>query len=393
MSPDVLIGGPPCQDFSTVKGGKQEGREGRRGRLYLEFIRAVIQLQPKFFVFENVPGLISTNQGTVYKTIRDDLGDLDDRQRFEDICRELGVSSTTRPQPIGYDLLFDDIIDAPNLGVPQTRRRLIIIGIRRDLFERFHVLKQFQMRDEFAHHLHGKNTLFPFFPLTALEIFEGKPLPELQNKYIEVMKAYEDLTSAGIPAAADWKKKVWEKLDSKRDIRADYFAANNIPLTEFRIKQYEDAMEEHDQLLVELGWRDIPVSSIDIGDETNNDPNISQSVIDRMTMIPPDENYAFVDETEWKVEGKGISFIYRRSAPLKPAWTVVAYGGGGTHGYHYERNRAQLTLRERARIQTFTDNYFFTGPGIRAQIGEAVPPLMGKRIAEAISGMLDTIAE
>ncbi|MBK8029538.1 MAG: DNA cytosine methyltransferase [Chloroflexi bacterium] len=42
----------------------------------------------------------------------------------------------------------------------------------------------------------------------------------------------------------------------------------------------------------------------------------------------------------------------------------------------------QLSLRERARIQTFTDNYHVTGPGFRAQIGEAVPPLMAKAIAE-----------
>ena len=388
--PDVLIGGPPCQDFSTVKGGKQEGVHGRRGRLYLEFMRAVIQLQPKFFVFENVPGLISANKGEVFDIIRHDLGDLGDPARLTEICDELEINSNNYSQLAGYDILFDGVIDAPTLGVPQTRRRLIIVGVRRDLFDRFHILKQYQLRDEFNERLHGRRTLFPVFPLTSLEVFEGKPLPELEDKYRGVMQAYNDLVlRTDIPAVESWLKETWAKLTL--DIRADYFTANNIPDTTHRRMQYEQAMEEHDELLKELGWRNVSVKDVKTEDGTNEEPKITQEVIQRMYMIPPDHNYQFVDNTDWRVVGKGISFIYRRSAPLKPAWTVVAYGGGGTHGYHYERNRAQLTLRERARIQTFTDDYLFIGPGVRAQIGEAVPPLMGKRIAEAILELLNIL--
>lgn len=62
--------------------------------------------------------------------------------------------------------------------------------------------------------------------------------------------------------------------------------------------------------------------------------------------------------------------------------------GGGTYGYHYERNRAQLTLRERARIQTFTDDFRFFGPHIRAQIGEAVPPLLGQHVANLLKPII-----
>jgi len=98
-------------------------------------------------------------------------------------------------------------------------------------------------------------------------------------------------------------------------------------------------------------------------------------------MIPPDENYLFVKGTKWEVEGRGISLIYRRLHPLKPAYTVVAYGGGGTWGYHYRRNRARLTNRERARLQSFPDSFLFKGntSQVRAQIGEAVPPLDGEK--------------
>jgi len=126
-------------------------------------------------------------------------------------------------------------------------------------------------------------------------------------------------------------------------------------------------------------------------DKTNDVPRLSLRVKERMSMIPPDENYSFVDGTQWQVQGRNISFIYRRSHPLKPAWTVMANGGGGTYGYHYERNRSQLTLRERARIQSFCDSFVFKGSGIRAQIGEAVPPLMSRKIAELIAEKLDDI--
>jgi DNA (cytosine-5)-methyltransferase 1 len=140
-----------------------------------------------------------------------------------------------------------------------------------------------------------------------------------------------------------------------------------------------------------MGWLGKPIRKQNFEDKTNSLPVLSGDVVARMSMIPPDENYEFVDGTPWEVVGKEISFIYRRAAPLKPAWTVMAYGGGGTYGYHYERNRAQLTLRERARIQTFTDDFIFKGKKVRAQIGEAVPPLLGKRIAENLLPLLEKI--
>ncbi len=62
----------------------------------------------------------------------------------------------------------------------------------------------------------------------------------------------------------------------------------------------------------------------------------------------------------------------------------MAYEGGGTYGYHYDRDRSKLTLRERARIQTFTDDFKFQSNHVRAQIGEAAPPLLAQRIAEGL---------
>jgi DNA (cytosine-5)-methyltransferase 1 len=85
-----------------------------------------------------------------------------------------------------------------------------------------------------------------------------------------------------------------------------------------------------------------------------------------------------------------MSLIYRRIHPLKPSYTVVAHGGGGTSGYHYERDRSKLTNREKARLQTFPDQFVFKGgiSQVRAQIGEAVPPFLGKKIAESVKLIL-----
>ncbi|MEP1984760.1 MAG: DNA cytosine methyltransferase, partial [Maribacter dokdonensis] len=80
-----------------------------------------------------------------------------------------------------------------------------------------------------------------------------------------------------------------------------------------------------------------------------------------------------------------LSQIYRKLHPDKPSYTITGSGGGGTHGYHYAENRA-LTNRERARIQSFPDDFEFIGKkeSIRKQIGMAVPPLLSKVVFEAI---------
>ena len=70
-----------------------------------------------------------------------------------------------------------------------------------------------------------------------------------------------------------------------------------------------------------------------------------------------------------------ISHVYRRMHPDEPSKTIIAAGGGGTWGYHYPEPRA-FTNRERARIQSFPDNFEFIGTTteVRRQIGNAVPP-------------------
>jgi len=114
----------------------------------------------------------------------------------------------------------------------------------------------------------------------------------------------------------------------------------------------------------------------------------SQTVIERLKYIKPGEN-AFTanipDDLRLNVKGAKISQIYKRLDPDKPAYTVTGSGGGGTHVYHWKENRA-LTNRERARLQTFPDEFIFCGSkeSVRKQIGMAVPPQGVELIFNAI---------
>ena len=390
QQPDIVIGGPPCQDFSMAISKKDEerpGLNGGRGKLYVEFVRALMFLQPKLFVFENVPGLISANSGNAYEVIKSDLEHLEEK-RLESIQKH-GIERFPDAEIDGYALLFSGIVNAPDIGISQTRRRLIIIGLRKDLAKALGESIVDELSRIIAETLNGEGRLLRRYPLTVFEIFEGKTLAELAEKYKQVMEEYKDLADSYIEsppndAAANWHQDVWVKLT--HEIKEDYQYVNQIE--NFCDEEFSEAMEEHKKILRSLEWYEKPVHDLKLEDKTNALPKLSEDVVMRMRNIPPGQNYAFADGTDWEVEGKNISFIYRRSDPLKPAWTVMAYGGGGTYGYHYERDRAQLTLRERARIQTFTDDFQFQSPHVRAQIGEAVPPIMGQRIAEVLKRIL-----
>lgn len=106
---DLLSGGFPCQAFSYA--GKKMGFEDTRGTLFFEFGRALKECKPKIFIAENVKGLLSHDGGRTLETIKCVLSDL------------------------GYTLLDPRILKAIFYQVPQKRERLIIIGIRNDLFK------------------------------------------------------------------------------------------------------------------------------------------------------------------------------------------------------------------------------------------------------------------
>ncbi|MDD5770563.1 MAG: DNA (cytosine-5-)-methyltransferase [Candidatus Gracilibacteria bacterium] len=105
---EILVGGSPCQDFSVS--GKRKGLKGERGSLFFEFLRILKDKKPKFFIFENVKGLVSQNKGKDFETILNDL------------------------ENAGYQVKYK-VLNSKNFGLPQNRERVFIIGQRKDLGE------------------------------------------------------------------------------------------------------------------------------------------------------------------------------------------------------------------------------------------------------------------
>ena len=98
---DLVVGGSPCQAFSVA--GKREGLLDERGQLMLEYVRAVREVEPRWFLWENVPGVLSQDKGRAFGTL---LGEMAD---------------------IGYSCAWR-VLDAQFFGVAQRRRRVFLVG-------------------------------------------------------------------------------------------------------------------------------------------------------------------------------------------------------------------------------------------------------------------------
>lgn len=126
-----------------------------------------------------------------------------------------------------------------------------------------------------------------------------------------------------------------------------------------------------------IPWRtsESALNGVKLAKFNNEYPRHSAKVVKMLEIIGEGGNYTRIPEdSEYHVKGL-ISHVYRRLDRKSPSSTIIAGGGGGTLGYHYSEPRA-LTNRERARLQTFPDDFIFLGSKteVRRQIGNAVPP-------------------
>jgi DNA (cytosine-5)-methyltransferase 1 len=275
---DILLAGPPCQDFSSL--WNHDGAKTSRGNLYREVARYLVAHQPAAFVMENVLGLLSANHGQAWTNVR---------RALRTPARFLENKEGPR-----Y-LLRVECIDMADLGVPQNRERLIIIGVRSDL---------------------------------------GIQPPAIPLPF------------------KDHHRTAGQVLDDPRH-----------PL---------NGRADHD-----------------VGLD-------SEQVVERLKLIPAGRNYTVIPEGHHLAVRGLISHVYKRLDPERPAYTVIASGGGGTHGYHHREPR-RLSNRERARLQSFPDSFEFMGPprgdrtrypAVRRQIGNAVPPLAAKTIVKCVAEAL-----
>ena len=126
---DIVVGGSPCQSFSIA--GLRKGLEDPRGNLMLEYIRVVSTIRPTYFVWENVPGVLSSNQGRDFGTLLQAM------------------------EKLGYNMCWRTL-DSKNFGVPQRRRRVFLIGSTRNGKHPFKIL--FEPKSLQRNHTKSKET-------------------------------------------------------------------------------------------------------------------------------------------------------------------------------------------------------------------------------------------
>lgn len=117
----------------------------------------------------------------------------------------------------------------------------------------------------------------------------------------------------------------------------------------------------------------------------NERQRLAPKTVALLEQIPPGGNFSDVPPDHPLYVRGMISHVYRRLHPDQPSKTLIAAGGGGTWGYHYDEPRS-LTNRERARLFGYPDDFVFLGTPteVRRQIGNSVPPPAAKLIAEAL---------
>lgn len=267
-----IIGGPPCQGFSTV--GRRDV-DDPRNKMYLEFYKAVKLANPDFFVIENVKGMLTLNKGAFVKDLLERFG-------------ENGLGYT-----ISYQLL-----NAADYGIPQNRYRVFYVGI--------------------------KNRKFAF------------------------------------PAPYDYKLTAKDGISDLEGANSDKYGSS--------------PQNEYQKLL--RGNMKKPLNQ----DYTAH----TEKTISIISQVPDGGNIRDLPEEVWHVRKYNKAF--ERMGTFKPSNTIDT---GHRNYFHYSEPRIP-TVRESARIQSFPDSFEILGTrgSQYKQVGNAVPPMLAKIIAERIKDEL-----
>lgn len=333
---DVVIGGFPCQGFSV--NNTKRNMEDKRNFLYKELLRIVRDKKPKVFVAENVKGLLSMEKGKVIEMIKSD---------FE----ELGYK-------VDYKLLL-----AAEYGVPELRERVIIIG------NRIGVENIYPKATHYVDYKnYSKNTHLPHAP-TVEDTIGFLAKERLRDDSFEVNG-----------------RMIHDHIASEKV--ADTFWGRKYPVNQFDICDYLKYWRD------KSGWTTSKVDKhfgykYTAGHWFRKD-NGSGSIPkpedwwELKKILGFDDKY---DKQVTTLELKDITFeqSLRISNWDRPSDTITA-----TQPEIHPNRMRRLSVRECAMIQTFPDDFIFTGSlnSKYRQIGNAVPVLMANKIAECVKEML-----
>jgi DNA (cytosine-5)-methyltransferase 1 len=352
---DILIGGPPCQAFSQVRNHARL-IDDPRNSLYREFVGMLQVLEPRAFVMENVPGMEQMG-------VR------------EQVMEDLAVD--------GLYSVRSQVVDAADFGVPQTRKRIIFFGIDSSLDIDPPVMQGSGATTAFSLERRNGGTRVRYRVTSNRSLLVR--LDQLNDPedtaFVTAEQALSDLDvlSAG---------------DRQDEMPAD---ALKIPVSAYQRQMRED-----------LG---ATIRNVSV-------PRLNEDTRLRLLGLPPGGNFRdlpkelterYLTGERWGPSngtgrlGRKHFYAYRRLHPGLWSWTLNTKADSV---YHYRRARA-LSVREFARLQSFPDRFVFTTdarggnlPGRidggaahsrYRQVGNAVPPLLGRAIATALLERLTSV--
>ncbi len=389
---DLVSGGPPCQSFSMA-GLRQ--LESDKNSLPWEFAKFAKTVQPKLVLLENVTGILRP------------FKDKDGRSFYA--WFELAKAFTA----IGYIPLCLHV-NAKIAGVPQNRPRFVLLGVRADIFKQleptfndaeralFQQPLDFFQRTKNGHEVELDALMYRDVSKVAdMALFKSSFLRHVVDtqKFVTVSDAIDDLRDCG-PAEskfADALTKTFSNVLPKRTMRNHELRSNNA-LVKRRFRLYQ-VLQLVDNATRKNVLSVLKLETHDLSDRTWEQVSEFDFLVESGRFVRFKKKEDLLDFLDAHTTKKQTQ---KALVANQPAPAALSIPDDACH-YHHDEQRT-LTVREMARIQSFPDNFEFrskitTGGKMRSfevpqytQVGNAVPPLLGRALGLATADLLKRLS-
>lgn len=385
--PWVLVGGPPCQAYSLAGRSRNKGKKDYvaekdvRHYLYREYLEILSEFAPPIFIMENVKGILTATVGgqRMFPTILNDLHDprkaLGKRSQAIYDIYPLSADAFCAPYEQGEPEsgLGRFLVRAEDLGVPQARHRVILLGIKRG------------------------------YGLAAPEPMERSPVVSVGQVIRDLPKLRSGLSKGDsddkwLEAVKQQQQKVLKILADRDDLDEVRYAIMDTEFLSDVPKASKKKPDGRSHIAYADWYHDSRLNMTLNHDSRGHMPSdlgrylycaAYAQVMEGRSPTTRKEDFPHklkADHKNWDT-GK-FANRFKVQPPNMPSSTIVSHISKDGHYFihHDPRQCRSYTVREAARAQTFPDNYFFMGGRTDQyhQVGNAVPPLLARKIAETV---------